>query len=62
MTSFLFTLLLLFSWFSNTTNETEKNELSLLFIGDIMGHGPQIEGAFVDSLRIYSYDNKKIAW
>ena len=22
-----------------------------------MGHGPQIEGAFVDSLRIYSYDN-----
>ena len=57
MTSFLFTLLLLFSWFSNTTNETEKNELSLLFIGDIMGHGPQIEGAFVDSLRIYSYDN-----
>ncbi|MEC8604050.1 MAG: CapA family protein, partial [Bacteroidota bacterium] len=56
MTSFLFTLVLLFSWF-NTTNETEKNELSLLFIGDIMGHGPQIEGAFVDSLRIYSYDN-----
>ena len=35
MTSFLFTLVLLFSWF-NTTNETEKNELSLLFTGKIM--------------------------
>ena len=35
MTSFLFTLVLLFSWF-NTTNESEKNELSLLFTRKIM--------------------------
>ena len=31
-------------------------ELSLLFLGDIMGHGPQIKSAWNDSLKKYDYN------
>lgn len=31
------------------------NEISILFIGDIMQHGPQIRAAYDDSLKIYDY-------
>ena len=33
----------------------EENEVSLLFIGDIMQHGPQIRAAYIDSLDTYDY-------
>ena len=36
----------------NTSAET----LSLLFIGDVMGHGPQIKSAWVDSTESYDYN------
>ena len=30
--------------------------MSLLFLGDIMGHGPQIKSAWNDSLKKYDYN------
>lgn len=33
----------------------EEYEVSLLFIGDIMQHGPQIRAAYIDSLETYDY-------
>ena len=57
MTSFYIGIALLFSWITNTPQEPTDNELSLLFIGDIMGHGPQIKGAFNDSTKTYSYND-----
>lgn len=36
------------------SSETQQ-EISLLFIGDIMQHGPQIRAAYVDSLNKYDY-------
>ena len=35
---------------------TIAQEISLLFLGDIMGHGPQIKAAWDDSLNSYNYD------
>lgn len=32
-----------------------QDKVSLLFIGDVMGHGPQIKSAYIDSLGIYDY-------
>lgn len=32
------------------------NSLKLLFIGDVMGHGPQIRAAYVDSTKTYNYE------
>lgn len=37
--------------------DTSKIELSLLFIGDIMQHGPQIRAAYNDSLKVYDYSS-----
>lgn len=37
--------------------EVEENEVSLLFIGDIMQHGPQIRAAYIDSLDTYDYSS-----
>lgn len=34
----------------------KKNTLSLLFIGDIMGHGPQIKSAYNSKTKTYNYD------
>ncbi len=36
-------------------NHTPQKEISLLFIGDIMQHGPQIRAAYNDSLKTYDY-------
>ena len=57
MASFYIGIALLFSWITNTPQESNENELSLLFIGDIMGHGPQIKGAYNDSTKTYSYND-----
>jgi poly-gamma-glutamate synthesis protein (capsule biosynthesis protein) len=35
--------------------DSVDNEISLLFIGDIMQHGPQIKAAYNDSLKVYDY-------
>jgi poly-gamma-glutamate capsule biosynthesis protein CapA/YwtB (metallophosphatase superfamily) len=40
---------------SNTSEASKDSTLSLLFIGDIMGHGPQISSAWDDSTQSYSY-------
>jgi len=49
----------------NYTNDTipsseidtlKKNTMSLLFIGDIMGHGPQIRSAYNGKTKTYNYD------
>jgi len=37
--------------------DTSSGELSLLFIGDIMGHGPQITSAYNKTTGAYDYDN-----
>jgi poly-gamma-glutamate synthesis protein (capsule biosynthesis protein) len=36
--------------------DSSKQELSLLFIGDIMGHGPQITSAYDADTKTYNYD------
>ena len=35
---------------------SQKQEISFLFIGDIMGHGPQIRAAWQDSIKQYDYN------
>lgn len=37
--------------------DSSSHELSLLFIGDIMGHGPQITAAYDKKTDSYSYDD-----
>ncbi|MEX1002313.1 MAG: CapA family protein [Crocinitomicaceae bacterium] len=41
--------------YSQKTDSTQQ-EMSLLFLGDIMGHGPQIKAAYDDDQKKYSYD------
>ncbi|HIP35460.1 MAG TPA: CapA family protein [Crocinitomix sp.] len=52
-------LIIFFSYFSIAQNsiDTTHHELSLLFIGDIMGHGPQIESAYDASTKSYNYNS-----
>jgi len=40
---------------AQTSKDTASGELSLLFIGDVMGHGPQITSAFDQDLNAYDY-------
>ena len=47
----ILSFLLLFHILSSTAQE-----MSLLFLGDIMGHGPQIKSAWNDSLKKYDYN------
>ena len=43
--------------YSQVKVDTSSGELSLLFIGDIMGHGPQITSAYNKTTASYDYDN-----
>ena len=43
--------------FSQDSIDTTHHELSLLFIGDIMGHGPQIESAYDKTTKTYNYNS-----
>ena len=36
---------------------SQKSEVKLLFTGDIMGHGPQIESAYDAKTKTYDYNN-----
>ena len=47
----ILSFLLLFHILSSTAQE-----MSLLFLGDIMGHGPQIKSAWNDTLKKYDYN------
>lgn len=38
------------------SNKNKSQEISFLFMGDIMGHGPQIRAAWQDSAQKYDYD------
>ena len=57
MTSFYIGIAIIFSWFNSYIQEPKNEQLSLLFIGDIMGHGPQIKAALNDSSKTYSYQD-----
>lgn len=52
----IFTLLSSVS-FSQDKVDSTSHELSLLFIGDIMGHGPQITSAYNKSTKTYNYNS-----
>lgn len=55
---FIITLTLtVFISFSQDSIDTTHHELSLLFIGDIMGHGPQIESAYDKTSKTYNYNS-----
>ena len=41
----------------NNQTESEKQSLTLMFIGDVMGHGPQIRGAYYDDIEGYCYND-----
>lgn len=56
----IYTLLLLFGvgfQLSAQDNSKEDQHISLTFIGDVMGHDPQITGAWFDSIKGYDYDH-----
>ena len=48
------TIFLLFVFFANVISISQ--EVSFLFMGDIMGHGPQIRAAYQDSSKTYNYN------
>ncbi len=41
---------------TSETDSLKKNTMSLLFIGDVMGHGPQIRSAYDTKTKTYDYD------
>lgn len=51
----LFSLFLLF--FSYVSFSQKEGEVSFLFVGDVMQHGPQIEGAYNKVTGSYEYEN-----
>ena len=56
MLTFIYSLFVLIPWTQNFAQQF-NDEMSLIFIGDIMGHGPQIKSAYIDSTDSYSYEN-----
>ncbi|GIZ16494.1 CapA family protein [Capnocytophaga catalasegens] len=54
MRKILFILVILLNYFSFSQ---EKNAMSLLFMGDIMGHEPQITSAYDADTKTYNYDS-----
>lgn len=53
----LYFLLTLSSLSIAQSTDSAKQELSFIFIGDIMGHGPQITSAYNSETKSYNYDN-----
>lgn len=53
----LFTITLLFFSLVSLCQEDTKNELSLIFIGDFMGHKAQIDAAYDATTKTYDYYN-----
>ncbi len=51
-------IILLFASQGIYSQESERDSsLTLMFIGDVMGHGPQISGAYYDDIEGYCYDD-----
>ena len=50
-------LLLICSISLGQSSDSASQELSFIFIGDIMGHGPQITSAYDSKTTSYNYDN-----
>ena len=48
---FIYLFLLCFLWSSSINSQ----EISFLFMGDIMGHGPQIKSAWQENIKQYEY-------
>ena len=48
-------VILFFFIFSVAFAQEAGNRLSLLFVGDVMGHGPQVEGAYDTNTQQYDY-------
>jgi poly-gamma-glutamate synthesis protein (capsule biosynthesis protein) len=48
-------MLLSISTFAQSTQNAEYDKLNLLFVGDIMGHGPQIKSAYDAKREVYDY-------
>ena len=48
---FIYLFLLCFLW----SNSINSQEISFLFMGDIMGHGPQIKSAWQENKKLYEY-------
>ncbi|HPF93896.1 MAG TPA: CapA family protein, partial [Tenuifilaceae bacterium] len=46
-----------FVWAGQTADSTKQASLTLMFIGDVMGHGPQIRSAFNEKTNSYDYDD-----
>lgn len=46
-----------FCLIGGTHSPSEKQSLTLMFIGDVMGHGPQISGAYDEKTGTYNYDD-----
>jgi len=53
----LITIFIGFTSFSQDKTDSLTHELSLLFIGDIMGHGPQITAAYYSETKSYNYNS-----
>ncbi len=51
------TLFLLVLFFNVGIYSQEGNSVKLLFLGDIMGHGPQIKAAYNAETNSYNYDS-----
>ena len=53
---FLFFIFTLSSFSLLAQDVTQEDSLSLIFIGDIMGHDPQIQSAFNPKKGEYNYE------
>lgn len=53
--SLLISLFVAFGSFSQSEKDTSSGEINLLFIGDVMGHGPQITSAYDKTTNQYDY-------
>ena len=49
------TLLLFLLAFGIFLNLSAQDKLKMIFVGDIMGHGPQIESAAIETNKLYDY-------
>lgn len=52
-----FSLFTALSSFAQPDSSHSEQELSLIFIGDIMGHGPQITSAYDSETKTYNYNS-----
>jgi len=51
-------LFFFFCFLNGFSQENEKNQsVTLMFIGDVMGHGPQIRGAYYEDIEGYCYND-----